>query len=85
MGDLNLDFLKYKKDEFEQISYDDEKIIFGKLKVLEHLSVYIDTLRESYTKHLVLNGARDCETDEDLKERWKNVKGLDGDINLNLH
>ena len=77
MGDLNIDLMKFKEDEFGQISVDEEKITFGKLKALEDLSNYIDCLREAYTKLLVVNGCRDCETDEDLKERWRNVKGLD--------
>ena len=80
MGDLNIDLMRYKQDHFDKISLDEEKITFGKLKALEDLSNYIDCLREAYTKLLVVNGARDCETDDDLKERWKNVKGLDNEL-----
>ena len=77
-----MDFLeqfKYKKSEFPELDYEAEKIIYGKLKMLEDLAVYIDTMRESLTRHLVVNGANDCETDEDFKDRWEGVKGLDGD------
>ena len=38
--------------------------------MLEDLAVYIDTMRESLTRHLVVSGANDCETDEDFKKRW---------------
>lgn len=65
---------KYKKSEFEVLSIDDEKHIWGKLKALENLAVYIDCMRESLTRHLVVNGAKDCETDEDMKERWKELQ-----------
>ena len=74
-----LDKFKYKKSEFPDLDYEAEKIIYGKLKMLEDLAVYIDTMRESLTRHLVVSGANDCETDEDFKKRWEGVKGLDGD------
>ena len=78
MGDLIDNFMRYEKDEcWETLDTDGEKIVFGRLKALEELALYIDTMRESLTKLLVINGAKDCETDDDLKERWKNVKGLD--------
>ena len=65
-----LDKFKYKKSEFPDLDYEAEKIIYGKLKMLEDLAVYIDTMRESLTRHLVVSGANDCETDEDFKKRW---------------
>jgi len=71
---------KYKKSKFTELSFDDEKIIYGKLKMLEDLAIYIDTMRESLTRHLVVSGANECETLDDLKKRWKNVKGLDDDV-----
>tara|TARA_R110000822_G_scaffold165815_1_gene306324 strand:+ start:407 stop:736 length:330 start_codon:yes stop_codon:yes gene_type:complete len=75
-----LDKFKYKKSEFPDLDYEAEKIVYGKLKMLEDLAVYIDTMRESLTRHLVVSGANDCETDEDFKERWSGVKGLDGSV-----
>tara|TARA_R110000744_G_C18897791_1_gene508814 strand:- start:161 stop:472 length:312 start_codon:yes stop_codon:yes gene_type:complete len=75
-----LDKFKYKKSEFPDLDYEAEKIVYGKLKMLEDLAVYIDTMRESLTRHLVVSGANDCETLEDFKERWAGVKGLDGSV-----
>jgi hypothetical protein len=66
-----LEKFKYKKNEFPDLDYDEEKITYGKLKMLEDLALYIDTMRESLTRNLVVNGANDCVTYEDLKERWK--------------
>ena len=77
MGDLECDFMKFKTEEWEKIDTDGEKFVYGRLKALEELALYIDTMRESLTKLLVVNGCNDCESDEDLKERWRNVKGLD--------
>tara|TARA_R110000803_G_scaffold182292_1_gene244642 strand:+ start:75 stop:338 length:264 start_codon:yes stop_codon:yes gene_type:complete len=65
---------KFKQSQFEELSFDDEKILYGRLKMLEDLALYIDQLRESYTRHLVVNGAQDCETETDLKERWADKK-----------
>ena len=70
MDDL-LKQYRFKKSEFDTLSFDDEKILYGRLKMLEDLALYIDQLRESYTRHLVVNGAQDCETEEDLKKRWE--------------
>jgi hypothetical protein len=80
MGDIDIDYLKYKKSEWDKLDVDGEKFVFGRLKALEELAVYIDIMRESLTKQLVINGCRDCESDDDLKERWKNIKGLDNDF-----
>tara|TARA_R110002073_G_scaffold150416_2_gene304540 strand:+ start:299 stop:559 length:261 start_codon:yes stop_codon:yes gene_type:complete len=77
-----MDFLegyKYKKCEFPDLDYEQEKIMYGKLKMLEDLAIYIDTMRESLTRHLIVNGASDCVSYEDFKKRWEGVKGLDGD------
>jgi len=65
---------KFKQSQFETLSFDDEKILYGRLKMLEDLALYIEQLRQSYTRHLVVNGANDCETEEDLKERWADKK-----------
>ena len=66
-----LDKFKYKKSEFPDLDYEAEKLVYGKLKMLEDLALYIDTMRESLTRNLVVNGANDCVSYEDLKERWK--------------
>ena len=75
---------KVKECEFKQLSFDDEKILYGRLKMLEDLALYIDQLRESYTRHLVVNGAQDCETEEDLKKRWTENDDDDLLFNPNL-
>ena len=81
MGDLEFDLLKFKEDKWgEALSLDDEKITFGRLKALEDLVNYLNVVRESLTKQLVLNGARDCETDDDLKERWKKLEKKSSNI-----
>jgi hypothetical protein len=69
---------KVKECEFEQLSFCDEKILYGRLKMLEDLALYIDQLRESYTRHLVVNGAQDCITEADLKKRW--TENTDDDL-----
>mgnify|MGYP003153772334 CR=1 FL=1 len=64
MGDLLNDLMRYEKDEnWERLDTDGEKIVFGRLKALEELAVYIDTM----------NGANNCENDDDLKDRWRNI------------
>ena len=74
MGDLECDFMKFKTDEWEKIDTDGEKFVYGRLKALEELALYINTMRESLTRLLVVNGCQDCETDDDLKDRWRNVQ-----------
>ena len=43
----------------------------AQLDLLEHLSVYINTLRESLTRELIVNGVKN---DEELEERLKKIK-----------
>ena len=78
MGDLINNLMRYEKDDcWETLDTDGEKIVFGRLKALEELSLYIDLMRESLTRLLVVNGAKDCETEDDLKERWRGIP-MDG-------
>ena len=74
MGDLEGDLMKFKQSEWDRLSLDEEKITFGKLKMLEQLSEFINVMRMSLTKSLVVNGAKDCETDDDLEKRWKELE-----------
>lgn len=83
MGDLEIEFMKYKNNEWDTLDIDNQKFVYGRLKALEELALYIDTMRESLTKLLVVNGCQDCETEDDLKERWSGVKGLDNSISSN--
>ena len=74
MGDLECDFMKVKLTEWETLDTD------GRLKALEDLALHIEVMRESLTRLLVTNTGGVCETDEDLKKRWKGVEGLDGEL-----
>jgi hypothetical protein len=65
---------KYKESEFEDLDYNEEREVWGKLKILEEIATYIDAMRESYTRHLVVNGAGECKTDEDFKKRWGEIE-----------
>tara|TARA_R110001592_G_scaffold172679_5_gene411172 strand:- start:636 stop:905 length:270 start_codon:yes stop_codon:yes gene_type:complete len=63
----DLDFLKFKKSAFDKLETKiDKAVIYGKLQALGDLAIYIDTLRESYTRLLVVNGISD---DEDFKKK----------------
>ena len=62
-----LDFIKFKKSQFDELKTNiDKSIVFGQLKALENLALYIDNMRESLTRLLVLNGIED-EEDFDKK------------------
>ena len=64
-------FMEPAATNFEKL--DEIKMLEHKaqLEMLEHLSVYINTLRESLTRELIVN---DVKSDEDLKERLKKIK-----------
>lgn len=65
------DFMKVKKNEWEQLD-DYEKIIgMGKLKMLEELASYIECLRLSYTKQLLVNGMPPTEDEKEIKDLFK--------------
>ena len=73
------DLMKYKKDQWEHLKDERDKcIIVGRLEMLADLTEYFNSMRESYTRLLVINGVEEKEYEE-LKSRHKNVKGLDGD------
>ena len=63
----DLDFMKFKKSAFEKLETKiDKALIYGKLQALESLAIYIETMRESYTRLLVVNGIED---EEDFKKK----------------
>tara|TARA_R110000822_G_scaffold163995_3_gene304241 strand:- start:902 stop:1162 length:261 start_codon:yes stop_codon:yes gene_type:complete len=67
MNNDMLDFIKFKKSQFEELKTNiDKSIVFGQLKALENLALYIDNMRESLTRLLVINGIED-EEDFDKK------------------
>ena len=53
------------KDEKEMLEHK------AQLDILEHLSVYINNLRESLTRELIVN---DVKSDEELEEKLKKIK-----------
>ena len=62
---MDLEFMKFSNNQFETLkSNTDKALVFGKLKALESLALYIDSMRESLTRLLVVNGIED-ETDYD--------------------
>tara|TARA_R110000787_G_scaffold5476_1_gene20020 strand:- start:40 stop:321 length:282 start_codon:yes stop_codon:yes gene_type:complete len=56
---------KVKKNEFPTFDEDKKKEVLGRLLALEDLSVYIDTIRECYTRELVVNGVKPPPTEAD--------------------
>lgn len=67
-----LDFLedmRFRKSEFEELDLTEEKIVYGRLKALEDMSVYIEQMRLSLTRLLVVNKV-ESETEEEIKKEW---------------
>lgn len=84
MGDLECNLMKTKLTEWETLDTDGEKFVYGRLKALEDLALHIEVMRESLTRLLVTNTGGACETDEDLKKRWKGVNGLDNEVKKSI-
>jgi len=65
--------LKFEKlDEIRMLEHK------AQLEMLEHLSVYINSLRESLTRELIVN---DVKSEEDLEKRLKKIKIDQGENN----
>ena len=62
---MDLQDYEYKHSQFNTLSDNEKKITLGKLKQLETLVDLLNTMRESLTRELYVNG---CETDEDVLE-----------------
>jgi|TARA_R100000654_G_scaffold70840_1_gene101368 hypothetical protein len=56
---------------FKQMDEKDMLCQKAQLDLLEHLSVYINNLRESMTRELIVNGVKD---EEMLKEKLEKIK-----------
>tara|TARA_R110002012_G_scaffold310769_2_gene519268 strand:- start:6708 stop:7091 length:384 start_codon:yes stop_codon:yes gene_type:complete len=76
--------MQFKENQFEILkSTTDKAVVMGRLEMLKDLAIYIDNMRESYTRLLVVNGMDEDEYKERLdgsykeKDRHKGVKGLD--------
>jgi len=79
--------MEFKENQFELLKSTTEKaVVMGRLEMLKDLAIYIDNLRESYTRLLVVNGMDEDEYKERLdgsyeeKNRHKGVQGLDPNV-----
>jgi len=54
-----------KKSEYPTYDEDKKKEVLGRLEALKDLSTYIDIIRESYTRELVVNGVKPEEEAEE--------------------
>ncbi len=62
MDTHDLDFMNFKENQFEHLKTNiDKALVFGQLKALKNLALYIDNMRESLTRLLVVNGIEDEE------------------------
>tara|TARA_R110000868_G_scaffold400263_1_gene674530 strand:- start:713 stop:1015 length:303 start_codon:yes stop_codon:yes gene_type:complete len=72
---MDLEFMKFSNNQFETLKTNTDKaLVFGKLKALENLALYIDSMRESLTRLLVVNGIED---EEDYEEQINPTKKED--------
>lgn len=79
-----MDNLEYQESKFEVVDKDEQKVIVGKLKMLESLVEHLNCLRESYTRQLLVcgnNNEEDVFKEENIEEkkRYQGIKGLDGE------
>ena len=60
--------LQYQDSKFKTLDDNEKKINLGKLKQLETIVELLNTMRESLTRELVVNG---CESEEDILQGLK--------------
>ena len=66
----DLDFMAFKENQFEHLKTRiDKAVVFGQLKSLKSLALYIENMRESLTRLLVINGIED---DDDFDDKVVN-------------
>jgi hypothetical protein len=53
----------------------------AQLDILEHLSIYINNLRESMTRELIVNGVKD---EDELEERLAKIQVEQAENRINL-
>lgn len=53
----------------------------AQLDILEHLSIYINNLRESMTRELIVNGVKD---EDELEERLAKIQVEQAENKINL-
>ena len=55
-----------KQSEYPTYDEDKKKEVLGRLEALKDLATYIDIIRESYTRELVVNGVKPDQSDDEL-------------------
>ena len=66
MDTHDLDFMNFKENQFEHLKTNiDKAVVYGQLKALKSLALYIENMRESLTRLLVVNGIEDEEDFDD--------------------
>ena len=53
-----------KQSEYPTYDEDKKKEVLGRLEALKDLATYIDIIRESYTRELVVNGVKPDQSDQ---------------------
>tara|TARA_R110002126_G_scaffold31885_1_gene101992 strand:- start:514 stop:750 length:237 start_codon:yes stop_codon:yes gene_type:complete len=70
MDSHDLDFMNFKENQFEHLKTNiDKAVVYGQLKNLKSLALYIENMRESLTRLLVVNGIED---EDDFDEKILN-------------
>jgi len=70
MDTHDLDFMNFKENQFEHLKTNiDKAVVYGQLKNLKSLALYIENMRESLTRLLVVNGIED---EDDFDEKILN-------------
>ena len=75
---------KVHKSKYPTLDEDKKKEYLGRLKSLGELSCYIDVLRESLTRELVINGVN-CEDDVYKRLEEDTQKDLDAEAERDLN
>ena len=53
-----------KQSDYPTYDEDKKKEVLGRLEALKDLATYIDIIRESYTRELVVNGVKPDQSDQ---------------------
>ena len=74
--------MEFKENQFEILkSTTDKAIVMGRLEMLKDLAIYIDNMRESYTRLLVVNGMDEDEYKERLEGSFEDKKAT-GEVKI---
>lgn len=76
--------MEFKENQFEILkSTTDKAIVMGRLEMLKDLAIYIDNMRESYTRLLVVNGMDEDEYKERLEGSFEDKKAT-GEVKITV-